>query len=142
MALGDVTNSAFRIQAAAPVDGVLVDEATYRATRHVIDYGEAEPVQAKGKTDPILVWRGFAPRARRGVGLSHADREPFVGRADDLLRLQASLDRVSRARVPELVTLVGEPGIGKTRLVFELFRSARAEPHGRTVAPGSLLSLR
>lgn len=128
MAWGDVTNSAFRIQAAAPVDGVLVDEATYRATRHVIDYGEAEPVQAKGKPDPILVWRALAPRARRGVGLSHADREPFVGRADDLLRLQASLDRVSRERVPELVTLVGEPGIGKTRLVFELFRSLELSP--------------
>ena len=57
MAWGDVTNSAFRIQAGAPVDGVLVDEATYRATRHMIDYAEAEPVQAKGKIEPILVWR-------------------------------------------------------------------------------------
>ena len=127
MAWGDVTNSAFRIQAAAPVDGVLVDEATYRATRHVIDYGEAEPVQAKGKTDPILVWRALAPRARRGVDLSHAD-EPFVGRGDELLRLRESLDRVSRERVPELVTLVGEPGIGKTRLVFELFRCLELSP--------------
>ena len=58
MAWGDVTNSAFRIQAGAPVDGVLVDEATYRATRHMIDYAEAEPVRAKGKIEPILVWRG------------------------------------------------------------------------------------
>ena len=97
-------------------------------TRHVIDYGEAEPVQAKGKTEPILVWRALAPRARRGVGLSHADREPFVGRVDDLRRLQESLDRVSRDRAPELVTLVGAPGIGKTRLVFELFRCLELSP--------------
>ena len=80
MAWGDVTTTAFRLQTAAPVDGVLVDEATYRATRHTIDYGEAEPVQAKGKTQPILVWKALAPRARRGVDLSQVGHEPFVGR--------------------------------------------------------------
>ena len=128
MAWGDVTTSAFRLQTAAPVDGVLVDEATYRATRHVIDYGEAEPVQAKGKTQPILVWQALAPRARRGVDLSQAGHEPFVGRAEELRQLRESLDRVGRERTPELVTLVGEPGIGKSRLVLELFRGVELSP--------------
>src|SRR5919201_3665934 len=48
MAAGDVVNTAARLQVAAPVDGILVDEATYRATEHAIEYGEHEPVSAKG----------------------------------------------------------------------------------------------
>ena len=128
IAWGDVTTSAFRIQAAAPTDGVLVDEATYRATRHMIDYGEAEPVEAKGKNEPVLVWRALAPRARRGVDLSQAGSEPFVGRVEELTQLRECLDRVSRERTPALVTLVGEPGIGKSRLVLELFRWIERDP--------------
>src|SRR3989440_9310216 len=53
MAAGDVVNTAARLQSAAPVNGVLVGESTYRATRHVIDYEEAEPVVAKGKSEPL-----------------------------------------------------------------------------------------
>src|SRR5206468_992526 len=49
MAAGDVVNTAARLQNAAPVNGILVDETTYRATRDVIGYAEAEPVTAKGK---------------------------------------------------------------------------------------------
>jgi class 3 adenylate cyclase len=62
MASGDVVNTAARLQAAAPVDGVLVGEVTYRATKRAIEYGEAEPIRAKGKTEPVSVW--VARRAR------------------------------------------------------------------------------
>jgi class 3 adenylate cyclase len=128
MAWGDVLNAAFRLQAAAPVDGILVDDATYRATRDVIEYEEAEPVRAKGKADPILVWRALAARSRRGVDLSQAGPEPFVGRLGEVSLLLEVLSRVGRARVPELVTVVGEPGLGKSRLVFELFRRVELSP--------------
>src|SRR5918994_835326 len=53
MASGDVVNTAARLQSAAPVDGILVDGATYRATSQKIDYREAEPVSAKGKQEPV-----------------------------------------------------------------------------------------
>ena len=56
MASGDVVNTTARLQSAAPVNGILVGETTYRATRHVIDFRDAEPVAAKGKADPIPVW--------------------------------------------------------------------------------------
>ena len=69
MASGDVVNTAARLQSAAPVDGVLVSEATYRATRHTIDYREAEPVTAKGKSEPIVVWEALAARSRFGLDL-------------------------------------------------------------------------
>src|SRR5947199_1824501 len=56
MAAGDVMNTAARLQSAAPVNGVLVGELTYRATRDAVDYVEAEPITAKGKSEPVAVW--------------------------------------------------------------------------------------
>jgi class 3 adenylate cyclase len=128
MAWGDVLNTASRLQTAAPVDGILVDEPTYRATRHVIEYGVAEPVRAKGKAMPVLVWEALAPLARRGLDLADVKDEPFVGRKMELAHLVEALDRVRERRTPELVTLVGEPGLGKSRLVFELFRRIELMP--------------
>ena len=128
MAWGDVMNTAARLQSSSPIDSILVDERTYRATRHTIEYGEADPVQAKGKAEPVLVWQALAPRARVGVDLSRGSRGSFVGRADEFLLLREILDRVARQRVPELVTLVGEAGIGKSRLALELARWIDAQP--------------
>ena len=56
MAAGDVMNTAARIQGGAPVDGVAVGEATYRATAHLFEYEEAAPLQAKGKSEPVPIW--------------------------------------------------------------------------------------
>src|SRR5216110_2758372 len=70
MASGDVVNTAARLQAAAPVNGILVGETTWRATRQAIDYAEHEPVEAKGKEDPVPVWEVVAARARFGVDLT------------------------------------------------------------------------
>src|SRR3954453_8669585 len=69
MATGDVVNTAARLQAAAPVNGVLVGEATYRATRDVIDYEAREPVVAKGKSEPIPVWEPVQAKSRFGMDL-------------------------------------------------------------------------
>ena len=122
MAWGDVLNTAARLQSAAPVNGVLVDERTYRACRGAIDFHEAEPITAKGKAEPVPVWeaRGVhhAP-ARRG------SESAFVGRAEELGRLTAVWQRVRETRAPALTVVVGEPGLGKTRLLHEV--AARAE---------------
>ena len=128
MAWGDVMNIAARLQSGAAVDSVLVDERTYRATRHVIEYWEAEPIEAKGKSEPVLVWRAQAPRARRGVDLAQEGSETFVGRERESRLLRESLNRVGRRRAAELVMLVGEAGIGKSRLAFELFRWVELSP--------------
>ena len=63
---GDVVNTAARLQAAAPVNGVLVGEETYLATRGVIAYEEAEAVVAKGKQAPVPVWRAVSVQADPG----------------------------------------------------------------------------
>src|SRR5918998_4185736 len=61
---GDVVNTASRMQSAAPVNGILVGEQTQRATRHVIDYRDAESVVAKGKSEPVAVWEAVQARSR------------------------------------------------------------------------------
>jgi class 3 adenylate cyclase len=74
MVSGDVVNTAARLQAAAPVDGILVDAATRRATDRQISYQPAEPVSAKGKAEPVTAWVALAPRANLGVEVDQAGR--------------------------------------------------------------------
>ena len=127
MASGDVVNTAARLQSAAPVNGILVGETTYRATSQVIEYRDAEPVEAKGKSAPVPAWEAVEARSRFGVDLAQA-RSPLVGRDRQLGMLRDALEWARTQRALHLVTLVGIPGIGKSRLVSELFRSIEAEP--------------
>ena len=127
MVAGDVVNTAARLQSAAPVNGILVDESTQRATRRSIDYVEAEPVTAKGKAEPIRVWEVKEARSRLGVDVGQQGA-PLVGRRRELHFLTDTLARAREERSPQLVTLVGVPGIGKSRLVYELSRAVDAEP--------------
>src|SRR5215211_4381174 len=128
MASGDVVNTAARLQSAAPVNGILVDETTYRATSQKIDYQQIEPVVAKGKQEPVSAWEALEARARFGVDVAHPSRAPLVGRAKELDLLLAALARARDERAPQLVTLVGVPGIGKSRLVSELLNAVESVP--------------
>ncbi len=147
MASGDVVNTAARLQAAAPTNGVLVDETTWRATRAAIEYEEAEPVEAKGKTQPIPVRLAREARARVGVDVAHEARSELVGRERELGVLRDAFERARHGRTPQLVTLVGVPGIGKSRLVYELRRIVDADPElvtwrqGRCLAYGGGVTL-
>jgi class 3 adenylate cyclase/tetratricopeptide (TPR) repeat protein len=128
MAAGDVVNVAARLQAAAPAGGILVDEATHRATQRAIDYRDAEAVQAKGKAAPVPVWEVVAPRARLGVDIAFRGGAALVGRRQELDLLLDALARAQRERSPQLVTLVGVPGIGKSRLLWELYARLSDDP--------------
>lgn len=123
MVAGDAVNTAARIQAAAPTNGVLVGEATHRVTRHAFEYEEHPPLVAKGKSEPVRVWE--PRRARVHIGERALGDAPLVGRERELRLLRETLDRTCADREPRLVTLVGVPGIGKTRLVRELERHVR-----------------
>jgi class 3 adenylate cyclase/tetratricopeptide (TPR) repeat protein len=125
VASGDVMNTGARLQTAAPPRGILVGEQTYRATQHAIEYVEATPVHAKGKTEPLPAWRAIGPLLPASTG---AERDsPLVGRREELELLVQTLDRVRRERTTQLVTIAGVPGIGKSRLVFELFDRASSD---------------
>ena len=147
MASGDVVNTAARLQAAAPVNGILADETTYRATRGVVEYEEADPVEAKGKTEPIAVWKAVDARSRFGADVAHEARTNLVGRDRELSVLRDAFERARYERVSQLVTLVGVPGLGKSRLVYELSRIADADPdlvtwrQGRCLAYGDGVTL-
>jgi len=98
IASGDVVNTAARLQTAAPVDGILVGEATYRATRHVIDYREAPPVEAKGKALPITVWEAVAAHSRFGIDVDQRSATPLVGRERELGFLTEAFTRCRTSR--------------------------------------------
>src|SRR3954451_20421078 len=127
MAAGDVVNATARLQTAAPVNGVLVGATTYRATRDVIEYAEHEPIVAKGKADPIPVWEAVQVRSRLGVDVERATL-PLVGRARELAVIVDAFERAKSEREPQLVTLVGVPGTGKSRLVGAFFSPLEPEP--------------
>ena len=147
MASGDVVNTAARLQSAAPVNGVLVDETTFRATRSTVDYEDAEAVEAKGKTEPIAVWEAQTAHSRFGVDVAHEARAELVGRERELSVIRDAFERARHERTPQLLTLVGVPGIGKSRLVYELSRIADADPElvtwrqGRCLAYGDGVTL-
>src|SRR5205085_8754697 len=82
MAAGDVVNTASRLQAAAPTNGILVDATTYRATQQAIVYDEADPLSAKGKAEPVPVWEPLEGRARFGAEVA-APLTPLVGREQE-----------------------------------------------------------
>jgi class 3 adenylate cyclase/tetratricopeptide (TPR) repeat protein len=123
---GDVVNTASRLQSIAPRGGVVVGLTTQRATRGVISYQELPDVTVKGKAEPLGVWLAEAVRPTEPER-DEDDPPPFVGRDGERSQLRELLSVVLRSRAPHLVTVVGEPGIGKTRLVGDLADQARAQ---------------
>lgn len=128
-AAGDVMNTAARIQGGAPINGIVVGELTYERTKHAIEYSEAEPVVAKGKAEPVRIWEALKarelPTRREGRGGA------LVGRDDELAKLLGLWGNVVAERLPGLATVVGSPGIGKSRLLEEV--------GARTAAEGTIL---
>jgi class 3 adenylate cyclase/tetratricopeptide (TPR) repeat protein len=123
-ATGDTMNTAARLEAAAPVMGVVVGVETHRATADAITYEYLSPVIAKGKAKPVPAWRALHPVAR--IGSAQRDRTPFVGRDLELSMLAQLFERARSRPSTEFVTIVGEPGLGKSRLVRELSRHIEA----------------
>jgi class 3 adenylate cyclase/tetratricopeptide (TPR) repeat protein len=125
---GDVVNTAARIQTAAPVNGVAVSQETFRQTERVFTYEPLAPVEVKGKSEPVDLYRAVEARARFGSDLIRTQESLFVGREVEKSLLQGLFDRCSRDSALQLVTLVGEPGVGKSRLCAELFRYVDERP--------------
>ena len=135
MVAGDVVNTASRLQSAAPVNGIIVGEETYAGTRDAIVYEPAEPVIAKGKSAPLAAW--VAVRAAIPAGERRLSSRPLVGRTRELDALRGIWERTVEERRPQLVTVLGTAGVGKTRLAVE-FGSRMGELEGRTVRGRSL----
>jgi class 3 adenylate cyclase len=144
--MGDAVNTAARLQSAAPAEGVLVGEQTHAATAVEIEYEALAPLTAKGKSAPLLAW--LARSATAAPAERRVSDAPFVGRETELELLARAWARTSSEHYPQLVTVLGAPGIGKTRLTLELARKIQDEggrvlrgrsfPYGERVAYGAL----
>lgn len=135
LAHGDVVNTASRMQSGALPGTLIVGEETYRATRTVIEYRPIEPVVAKGKREPLAAWQ--ATGALTGPAERAVTATPMVGRDRELALLRSTWEAVLTERRPHLVTVVGPPGIGKTRLTREVIKLVE-ETEGRVLLGRSL----
>ena len=139
---GDVVNTAARLQGAAPVGAVIVDAATMRSAERAIGFEPLEPVAAKGKQDPIPVWRATTARSRFGVDTELRAETLFVGRDSELALLgrdvracparavDAARDRRRRARRRKEPARLG------------VSRGDRPPAGSRPLAPGTLPAVR
>jgi class 3 adenylate cyclase/tetratricopeptide (TPR) repeat protein len=117
---GDLVNTASRLQSLAPPGTVLVGESTHRATAEAIAYEEAGEQLLKGKSSPIPAWRAVSVLGMRGgAGRRSALEAPFVGRDEELRLVKDLFHATIREQKPRLVTIVGQAGIGKSRLGWE-----------------------
>ncbi len=119
-------NTAARIQGAAPINGIVVGELTYEATKHAIEYEPGEPVTAKGKAEPVPVW--IAVAAKEAPVRREVRRGTLVGREPEVMKLLALWEAVRDAGFPGIATVVGSAGIGKSRLLEEI--AARIQEDG------------
>jgi class 3 adenylate cyclase/tetratricopeptide (TPR) repeat protein len=118
---GDVVNTASRLQSVAPADGIAVGEQTFAATDRIFTYQRLDPIAVKGKAEPLSIWRPVSALARFGTDLTRAHTKPMVGRQLDLATLTGAFEKAVQESTLQVVTVVGEPGVGKSRLVAELF---------------------
>ncbi len=121
-AIGDAVNLVSRLQEAAPVGGVLIAHSVYRQVRGIFDMAPQPPVQLKGKAEPAQTYlvlrvkpRAFRMRTRGVEGIETT----MVGRDAELQALQDAYHTAMKQGVPHVVTVVGDAGVGKSRLLYE-----------------------
>ncbi len=137
---GDTVNVASRLQSAARPGSVTVGERTMRATRGAVRYEELSPLELKGKSEPVPAWEALSLTATHSVGRAAAAHEsPLVGRDNELVTLETLYERVVREGSPHLVSLIGEAGVGKTRLLREFERVLGEHSIAPTVRTGRCL---
>ncbi|MFZ9629636.1 MAG: adenylate/guanylate cyclase domain-containing protein [Ilumatobacteraceae bacterium] len=118
-AMGDVVNTASRLQVAAPPGGVLVGSATYSLTSHTFDYAHAGELQAKGREQAVEAWLAITPTAPPGV--RHRRRDvPLIGRDTELALAEAAMAMMTDTHRAVVLHVVGDNGLGKSRLVDEV----------------------
>jgi class 3 adenylate cyclase/tetratricopeptide (TPR) repeat protein len=144
-AIGDTVNVASRVQGVTPLGAVLVTHDTYRHIRGVFDVNVLEPVSVKGKVDPIRVYLVQGAKARafrmptRGV---EGVETRMIGRARELGALQAEFERVVDQPTTRRVTVIGDAGIGKSRLLDEFQNWVELHPARAALFKGRALATR
>lgn len=117
--VGDVVNTASRLEGVAAPGSVVIDERTYLAVRSAVECTPLDPVSVKGKAEALAIWTAMEARSRFGVAVDHDEASVLIGRSQELTHLSDAFERAVSRGAPQLVTVAGEPGVGKSRLVRE-----------------------
>ena len=136
-AMGDVVNTASRLQTTAEPGTVVVGTDTYTATQELIRYRSVGQLHARGREAPVTAYRALAPYGRPGERRTSPEL-PFVGRDRELGTLRVAMEHAYADRRGLLMTITGEPGQGKTRVAAELSELARFD-HDAIVLRGRCL---
>src|SRR5918995_1270259 len=138
--VGDTVNVASRLQSAARPGSVTVGERTMRATDAAVSYEALEPLTLKGKAEPVPAWEAVGLIAEHSVRrVAPARESPLVGRQQELTTLDSLYERVVREGTSHLVTIVGEAGVGKSRVLREFEVRLGRHPSDPTVRTGRCL---
>ncbi len=121
-ATGDAVNTAARLEQSAESGEILIGAETYRLVRDAVVVEAAEPLALKGKAKPVEAWRllSVTPHA---PGVARRLDSPLVGREREVAALVEAVEQAQRERAPRMVTVLGAPGAGKSRLAAELVAS-------------------
>src|SRR6187551_2603278 len=120
---GDAVNVAARLEQAAGEREVLLGELTYRLVRDSVDVQEVEPLELKGKSERVPAYR--LVRVRQAAVAPARRESPLVGREAELAALTSALDEAAASSSCHLVTVVGDAGLGKSRLSSEFLAASR-----------------
>ncbi len=134
---GDTVNTAARLEQAAPAREILIGEPTYRLVKDAVDVEPVTPLELKGKSEAVPAYRLIA--VTRGEGLARRLDAPMVGRATELQVLGDAFARAIGDRIPQLVTILGPAGVGKSRLLHEFAIAVRGRANvlsGRCLSYG------
>jgi class 3 adenylate cyclase/tetratricopeptide (TPR) repeat protein len=126
-AMGDAVNLASRLQAQAPPGGVLVGENTHDLTAHTFRYELVGDLQARGREQTTTSWLALEAVAPPGAGRRRRRDVPFVGRPSELALTSAALQLVTDHDRGTVLHLMGDTGVGKSRLVDEVISRFRSE---------------
>ncbi len=140
---GDTVNVCARLEQAAAPGEILVGERTVAAARGAFEFGGPTTVQAKGKPGGVAcrsLVRALSMTRPRGLGALGELPPVFVGRVRELAQLQQAYRQVVASGRPRLVSVVGDAGVGKTRLVREFWRWLGGQPHRPLLRSGRCLS--
>ena len=120
---GDAVNVAARLEQAAGEREVLLGELTYRLVRDEVEVEEVEPLELKGKSEPVPAYRLVGVRERSDASTRRT--APLVGRDDEFAMLVSALDEAAASSSCRLVTIVGDAGVGKSRLTSEFLAASK-----------------
>ena len=147
--IGDTTNTAQRLQSTAQRGEILVSHDTYLLTRDAFTFVALEPIQMKGKREPVLAYRVLGVKANPGAGAgwkNKVSRRRWSGRGNELQAIMSCMERLSSTGEGGIIGIIGEAGLGKSRLVAEAKSFAVANSpnvlwlEGQTLSFGQTIS--